>query len=332
MRAHAHDTRAQPILLGSTETDWADNIMAIKRRDTRDGARFDVEWRLPDRTKRRKTFKSEREARIFEASIVTKSAAGDVIDPRAGRVTLTTVYRSWLAFRVDLSPKVRRGYEDNWRSHIAPRFGSWHVSRIDHQSIQSWANELGSSGLSLRTVRWVHSALKMTLDYAIEDGQLLSRNRASRTKFPPLRQKSHTYLTTSEVAALAAACGRQGDVVLLLAYTGLRFGEVVGLRSEDVNLCARRIRVRRSITQVGGKLVEGNPKSAAGRRSIPLPERLMPILIERVLGGRSPGAPAITSPSRCTTRSGELAACNEVARRHHRDRQADNAREHDLRH
>jgi integrase len=56
-----------------------------------------------------------------------------------------------------------------------------------------------------------------------------------------------------------------------LAYTGLRFGELVGLRIEDVDLGAKRIRVRRSITQVGGKLTEGNPKTAAGGRSIPSP-------------------------------------------------------------
>jgi integrase len=270
--------------------------LAINRRDTNNGPRFDVEWRLPDRTKRRKTFKSEREARLFEATTLTKAAAGEVVDPRAGRVTLASVYKSWLATRVDLSPKVRRGYEDNWRSRIEPRFGGWHVARIDHGSIQSWVNEMSESGLGPRTVRWVHSVLKMTLDYAIDDGLLLSRNPAARTKFPPLRETSHTYLTTSEVAALAAACGAQGDVVVVLAYTGMRFGEMVGLRVEDVDLAARRIRVRRSITQVGGKLVEGNPKSAAGRRSIPIPQRLMPILTDRVVG-RPLGAPAITSPT-----------------------------------
>ena len=69
---------------------------------------------------------------------------------------------------------------------------------------------------------------------------------------------------------MAETCGAQGDVVLLLAYTGLRFGELVGLDVEDVDVEARRIRVRRSITQVGGKLVEGNAKSAAGRRSVPI--------------------------------------------------------------
>ena len=47
--------------------------MTIRRRDSKDGPRFDVEWRMPDRTKRSKTFISEREARVFEASLVTNS-------------------------------------------------------------------------------------------------------------------------------------------------------------------------------------------------------------------------------------------------------------------
>ena len=79
--------------------------MAIIRRQTHNHPRFDVEWRLPDRSKRRNAFKTEREARIFEAAIVTKTAAGDVVDPRAGRITLAKVYEAWLASRLDLSPR-----------------------------------------------------------------------------------------------------------------------------------------------------------------------------------------------------------------------------------
>jgi integrase len=75
----------------------------------------------------------------------------------------------------------------------------------------------------------------------------------------------------------------------------MRFGELTGLNVEDVDLGARRVRVRRSITQVGGKLVEGNPKSKAGWRSIPIRERLVP-LFKAQLDGRRPGTPAITSP------------------------------------
>ena len=184
---------------------------------------------------------------------------------------------------------------------------------------------MAGSGLSPRTVRWVHSVLRMSLDYAIEDGQLLSRNPAGRTKFPPLRQATHTYLTTSEVAALSAVCGAQGDVVSILAYTGLRFAEPVGLRVEDVDLTARRIRVKRSVTQVGGKLMEGNPKSAAGRRSIPIPERVMRLLNVR-LAGPGPWRASDHVAQRVVAGSGELEARHPVAHDDRRDRPAQSSR------
>ena len=59
--------------------------------------------------------RTEREAHIFEASVLTSTAAGEIVDPRSARVPLATVYKSWMALRVDLSPKVRRGYQDIWR-------------------------------------------------------------------------------------------------------------------------------------------------------------------------------------------------------------------------
>jgi hypothetical protein len=269
--------------------------MAINRRETRFGPRFDVEWRLPDRSKRRKSFKTEREARVFEAANVTKTASGDVVDPRAGRVPLATVYQSWLASRVDLSPKVRRGYQDIWRLRVGPRFGGWSVGKIDPPVDPEVGQRDGRIGIEP-----TDTAMEPLCP---EDVPRPCRGRGS-TPGPKSRRPrevsaprpaAHTYLTTAEVAALTLVCGGQGDVVSLLAYTGMRFGELTGLNVEDVDLRARRIRVRRSITQVGGRLVEGNPKSAAGRRSIPIPERLIPILTTR-LARRRPGDPAITSP------------------------------------
>jgi len=65
--------------------------LAIKRRETNDGARYDVQWRLPDRSKRKKTFRTEREARQFEAKLVTDSAAGVRVDPRGGKIALRDV-------------------------------------------------------------------------------------------------------------------------------------------------------------------------------------------------------------------------------------------------
>jgi integrase len=60
-------------------------------------------------------------------------------------------------------------------------------------------------------------------------------------------------------------------------------------------LVTKTIRVRRSITQLSGRLLEGPPKSRAGRHRVQIPERLMPIL-QRRIEGRTAGEPAITSP------------------------------------
>ena len=56
--------------------------MSIRPRETKAGVRYDVQWRLLDRSKRKKTFSSERAAKQFEAKLVTGSATGESLDPR----------------------------------------------------------------------------------------------------------------------------------------------------------------------------------------------------------------------------------------------------------
>jgi len=279
--------------------------VTIRRREAKSGTRWDVEWLLPDGAKRSKTFKTLRAAKLFDGELRSAREDGETVDPRGGKLELRVVYKSWLASRPDLSPKVRRGYEDNWRLRIEPKFGKWPIGRILREDVQEWVNEMTAAGLGPRTVRWTHSVLRMTLDHAITDKKLRGKNPASNVRFPAMGQTSHVYLTAVEVAKLVELCdtatpedsraAKQGDMVLILAYTGLRFGELTGLNVEDVELQARRIRIRRSITQLSGRLIEGPPKSRAGRRSVPIPERLVPILKRRI-EGRPAGEPAIMSP------------------------------------
>jgi integrase len=251
-----------------------------------------VEWRLPGRVKRRKSFRRESDARAFEAEVIASRNRGVVIDPRRGDgVTVAHTYSAWLATRQDVSPKTRRGYEDNWRNHIEPIFGAWPVTKVDRASIQDWVNGMT---VGPRTKRWRHTVLRMVLDHAVAEGWLV-KNVAHVTNFPPLTQHQHDYLTADEVYRLAELCGPQGDVVIILALTGMRWGELIGLNVGDVDLGKRRAYVRRSITQVGGKLITGATKSKAGHRAIPIPTSLVPILAARI-NGRPKTAPAICSP------------------------------------
>src|ERR1700737_3968221 len=168
--------------------------MAIRRREAKSGKRWDVEWLRPDGTKRSKTFTTLRAAKLFDGELRSAREDGEAIDPRGGKTPLQVVYKSWLASRPDLSPKVRRGYEDNWRLRIEPMFGSWPIGRVEREIVQQWVNEMTAAGLGPRTGRWTHSVLRMTLDHAIADNKLRGKSPAASVRFPPMRQTSHVYL------------------------------------------------------------------------------------------------------------------------------------------
>ena len=107
---------------------------------------------------------------------------------------------------------------------------------------------------------------------------------------------SSAYLTAQEVQTLATTCGDQGDLVAILAYTGLRWGELVGLRVKDVDLAARRLYVRRAAPEVEGRIVIGPTKTVAGTRTIPFPQVVIDALKPRIAGCAADG-PAVTSPT-----------------------------------
>nr|WP_269091266.1 tyrosine-type recombinase/integrase [Actinopolymorpha cephalotaxi] len=102
------------------------------------------------------------------------------------------------------------------------------------------------------------------------------------------------FLGHPEVGRLAGAAGRYGTLVRTLAYTGLRWGELIALRVRDVDLARRRLDVRRAFADLAGKLVEGTPKSHQSR-TVPLPPSLCEKLVV-VLDGRDRDALVFTSP------------------------------------
>jgi integrase len=76
-----------------------------------------------------------------------------------------------------------------------------------------------------------------------------------------VRRSEPRFLTRDQVERLACAAGEYGDVVRLLAYTGLRFGEMAGLRVRRVDFLRKRLTVAESATEVGGTVLYGTPKT-----------------------------------------------------------------------
>ena len=137
-------------------------------------------------------------------------------------------------------------------------------------------------GLTPGTVRYIHRVLSLVLELAVRDGRLAC-NPAAGVRLPTVRTPEKRFLTHEQVASLAEAAGSHRLEILVLAYTGLRWGELAALKVGRLDLMRRRITVAESVTEVRGKLTWGDPKSHQNR-SVPLPRFLVDDLAKHVAG------------------------------------------------
>ena len=117
--------------------------------------------------------------------------------------------------------------------------------------------------LSASSVAHAHTVLAGILDDAVADRRLAA-NPARGVKLPRKTPKARNYLTAMQASALADE-SKHPDIVLLLATTGLRWGEMAALRVRDIDLGRGRIRVERSASKVNSKTVIGTTKTHAAR-------------------------------------------------------------------
>lgn len=205
-------------------------------------------------------------------SVATAIETGTYVDPKAGQSTLGEYAPTWLSRQVHLKPSTRSRYTTLVHHHLIPVFGSTPLAKIEHSAVAAWTVALLESGLAAPTVRHAHRVLHMMLNAAIDDGHL-ARNPASRIKLPRDHKREKRFLTHEQVEALAHAAGQDRLVVLVLAYCGLRFGELAALRVRNVDPLRRRLQIEQSATEVDGVMVFGTPKSHQCR-SVPVPRSL----------------------------------------------------------
>jgi integrase len=119
-------------------------------------------------------------------------------------------------------------------------------------------------------VRQAHQFAGAVLKFAVKSKHLPT-NPADGVELPRLPETEQRYLTHEQLHRVAVASGRLRTLIFVLGYCGLRFGEAAALRVSDVDVSARRIRVRRSVTYVRKTgLVEGPTKNHTAR-TVPVP-------------------------------------------------------------
>ncbi|MGL5828804.1 MAG: tyrosine-type recombinase/integrase, partial [Angustibacter sp.] len=159
-----------------------------------------------------------------------------------------------------MKASTRARYQRIVRKHIVPTWGDWPLGAVSHSDVASGLSELSTAGLRPGTVRQVHRVLSLILDAAVRDGRI-GQNPAAGVRLPRQVRDEPRFLTAEEVGRLAAAAGPSGLVVLVLAFTGLRFGELAALKVRRVDFTRRRLLVAESVTEVGGRLEWSTPKT-----------------------------------------------------------------------
>jgi integrase len=238
--------------------------------ETASGRRYRVRYRQPNKSQTDKRgFRTKREAELFLASVEVTKSRGEYVSAAKGRITVGETASEWIDSQAQLKPSTKAGYLSIVNRQIIPRWGSVALGDISHADVQTWISEQALR-VSPATARSYHRVLNMVLKYAIRDGRI-SRNVCAGIGLPRIDRARRQYLSHDYVHELAHRCGPDGDIVLTLAYTGLRWGELAALHVEDVDFERRRLNVNQAVTEVGRDLIYGTPKNH-NRRSVPFPE------------------------------------------------------------
>jgi integrase len=209
---------------------------------------------------------------VFLATVEVNKAHDRLVDPAATNASVKKLGAQWLDSQIHLKPSSYSVIEIAWRVHVLPRWGRTRILDIRASEIQAWVSELARSRSATVVIR-AHGILAGIFDFAIRD-QLLTNNPARGVHLPKKTPKARNYLNHLQVDALADASRHHRPLVLLLAYTGLRWGEAVALKVGSIELDRRRVIVRSNATNVRGTIIEGAPKNGKSR-SVPVPEFLI---------------------------------------------------------
>lgn len=207
------------------------------------------------------------------ADIVT----GSWVDPRRARTRLAATAQAWMKAHPDWSASTKERNKGIVDKHILPRWGDERLEDITVEAVQEW---MGGLQLSAGSIRKIVGVLASICDQAILTKRLAT-NPARLVARPRQQVKKRRYLDALQVEQMATAAGQMGDVVLTLAYTGLRWGEMAALTGSSVDTSRRRLRIELSVTEVGGRLVWSEPKDHQ-RRSVPYPGFLDDMLTNRI--------------------------------------------------
>ncbi|WP_328524555.1 tyrosine-type recombinase/integrase [Kribbella sp. NBC_00359] len=240
--------------------------------------RFQARYPGPDGIDRPapSTFASKTEAARWLTLKEAELAQDEWIDPAAGEKPLGEFAQKWIRERPGLRSKTLVLYSGLLRNHIAPTLGTKPLRELTAPMLRGWRQSLLDGGLGPVTAAKAYRLLRSILSTAVED-RLIKTNPCYIKGAAVERSPERPVLTVAEVYKLADAMHPTFRALILVAALGsLRWGELAALQRRHVDLVDGVLRIRQAAVELPtGELQISPPKTAAGRRTVYLPEIVM---------------------------------------------------------
>lgn len=264
--------------------------MTGKRRSNHEGSLFKDEakglWTAEiyvEGKKKRKTSKSQQVARDW--LLLQRQAVKQGTFVFDESTTLSQFLDRFVTdiVKTTLKPKTISSYQFLIEKYIKPALGEYRLGQLKPHHLQKFYSERLEAGLSKRTVQYIHALLRRALNFAIKWG-LLARNPTDGVQPPNPGKKAPETLSVAQLQSFLDAVKphRWYPIYCIAIGCGLREGEILGLRKQDVDLTDGVIHVQQTVDYIAGHSVIGTPKSESSRRSVAIPDFVLAVLQEHL--------------------------------------------------
>ncbi len=239
---------------------------------------------LPDGDKRTKYAKTQKEVKdwVFEQRTAQKKGEWAT----SNQITVGEFLDKWMEEVVKYLVRESTYYCQSVliRKHIKPTLGTVKLVSLTPAQLQHLLAIKSDAGYSNRTVKYIHTIMKQMLAQA-KSWHLVSQNITEVVSYPKVDKKPFEPLTQAQVNRFLAILKDDRLYPLYVVYlsTGLRRGEALGLKWQNVDLVNGLLYIKGIIINIKGKTIYGEPKTEASRRFVALPEYTKSVLIDHQL-------------------------------------------------
>lgn len=252
---------------------------------TKRGSSYQVKWREPGGGWKSETFPAGKKhlADKKKRDVESELADGTYIASSRGEAKVADWVQETLDGRVDLGVTTKNRTQGIINTHIRPKWGTVRLSEVQHGDVVAWVKDLLETQ-SVLSVKKIVGVLSSAFEAAIRDRRV-HNNPCAGIRYPRVQPKKKIFLSAEDVERLAGETfdDRQRLIVYVLAYCGLRWGELAGLRVRDFDPLRKRLNIEQTIVDDNGKMLVKPPKDHE-IRSVPVPSFLVEMIAAHIVG------------------------------------------------